>query len=159
MNNQTTGRPTEIRRVDGNPEARAAEPCDEYCDVECVHHTPDVGWDLSFGSRINVHPVDTTDGRLVVTLHLSDDAVANGMVYRQVEPEQVLAFACQLLELIGAQWKPCLPPRPGVLVAQRGGPGQPWCNGLPIGTVARCGATNRHAPHGEGEQPAWFDHD
>lgn len=159
MNNPVTGQSTEIRRVDGQPEARAAEPCDEHCDVECVHHTPNVGWDLSFGSRLNFHPVDTTDGRLVVALHLSDDAVATGMVYRRVEPEQVLTFARQLLALIGTEWRPVLPPRAGVKVAQTGGPGRPWCNGLSIGTAARCGASNRHAPHGEGEQPAWFDHD
>lgn len=35
----------------------------------------------------------------------------------------------------------------------------PWCNGTRIGTTARCGATNRHASHGEGETPRWFDHD
>jgi hypothetical protein len=39
------------------------------------------------------------------------------------------------------------------------GPPDPWCNGIRIGTTARCGASNRHAPHQEGEQPAWFDHD
>jgi hypothetical protein len=29
----------------------------------------------------------------------------------------------------------------------------PWCNGRRIGTAARCGASNRHAPHAEGERP------
>lgn len=94
-----------VRPVSGDPEAGAAEPCDEHCDIACVHHTPSVGWDLSFGSRINFHPVDTTDGRLVVSLHLSDDAVATGLVYREVSPQQVVAFAQQLLALVGAQWK------------------------------------------------------
>jgi hypothetical protein len=42
---------------------------------------------------------------LVVSLHLSDDAIATGMVYREVQPQQVVTFAQQLLALTGAQWK------------------------------------------------------
>jgi hypothetical protein len=95
----------EIKPVRGEPEAAAAEPCDEHCDPGCVHHTPSVGWDLSFGSRINFHPADTSDPRLVVSLHLSDDAIATGMVYREVQPQQVVTFAQQLLALTGAQWE------------------------------------------------------
>lgn len=95
----------EIKPVHGEPVAMAAEPCDEYCDIDCVSHTASAGWDLSFGSRINFHPASTADPRLVVSLHLSDDAIANGMVYRGVQQEQVMAFAQQLLDLVGAQWK------------------------------------------------------
>ncbi len=104
MSPMEQARADEIRRVSGEPEASAAEPCDEYCDPGCVHHMPSVGWDLSFGSRINFHPVDTTDGRLVVSLHLSDDATATGMVYREVRPDQVAAFAQYLAGLVGEQW-------------------------------------------------------
>jgi hypothetical protein len=106
----------EVRPVSGDPEARAAEPCDEHCDPDCVHHTPSVGWDLSFGSRINFHPVDTQDGRMVVSLHLSDDATAKGMVYREVKPEQVAAFALHLLELVapGGTWRVRYISRPDV---------------------------------------------
>ncbi len=93
---------TVIRPVLGEPEASIAEPCDEHCDPDCVNHTPSVGWDLSLGSRINFHPVDTTDGRLIVSLHLSDDAIANRMVYREVRPDQVAMFARQLGELLAA---------------------------------------------------------
>jgi NTP pyrophosphatase (non-canonical NTP hydrolase) len=92
----------ELRPVSGQPEANTAEPCDEHCDPDCVHHTPSVGWDLSFGSRINFHPRDTADPRMVVSLHLSDDAVATGMVYREVQPQQVATFGQQLLGLAGA---------------------------------------------------------
>lgn len=89
----------DIKPVSGNPESSPPEPCDEYCDTECVHHAPTVGWDLSFGSRINFHPVDTTDGRLVVSLHLSDDAIASRMVYRQVTARQVAEFGRYLINL------------------------------------------------------------
>jgi hypothetical protein len=68
-----------------------------------------VGWDLSFGSRINFHPVDTTDPRLAVSLHLSDDAVATGMVHREVTAAQVAEFAQALLRLVGAQWTLTVP--------------------------------------------------
>jgi hypothetical protein len=91
-----------ITPVRGEPEATAAEPCDEYCDADCVHHTASVGWDLSFGSRINFHPRDTSDPRLVISLQLSDDAVAKGMVYREVTPQQVATYGQQLLSLTGA---------------------------------------------------------
>jgi hypothetical protein len=87
--------------VRGQPESEQAEPCDEYCEPQCVHHVPSVGWDFSFGSRINFHPRDTTDSSLVMMLSLSDDAVASGMVYRKVEPEQVRTFARALLVLTG----------------------------------------------------------
>lgn len=96
---------SELRPVSGHPEATVAQACDEYCDPECVHHTPSVGWDLSFGSRINFGTRDTTDPRLIMSLHLSDDATATGMVYREVKPEQVVAFAQYLLALTGAQWQ------------------------------------------------------
>lgn len=93
----------DLRPTLGQPETSVAEPCDKDCDSACVHHVPSVGWDLSFGSRINFHPVDTGDGRLVVHLSLSDDAIANGTVWRQVSPEQVTAFARSLLRLVGAE--------------------------------------------------------
>lgn len=89
-----------IRAVHGDPAFTSPLPCDEYCDPDCGHHVPGVGWDLSFGSRINFHPADAGDDRLVVLLNLSDDAIAKGMVYRQVTPEQVRAFAHGLLALV-----------------------------------------------------------
>ncbi len=92
-----------IRPVHSDPEFTGATPCDEYCDPDCGHHAPSAGWDLSFGSRINVHPVSVADDRLVVSLHLSDDAIRNGMVYRQVTPDQVAEFAKALLALAGAR--------------------------------------------------------
>lgn len=93
---------TAIKSVYANPEFTPPAPCDEYCEPNCIHHVASAGWDLSFGSRINIHPVDTADGRLVVSLHLSDDAVASGMVYRQVTPQQVADFARHLLAVVGA---------------------------------------------------------
>lgn len=92
----------EIKPVLGQPEASAAEPCDEHCDPDCVRHTPRVGWDLSFGSRINFHPRDTSDPRMVASLHLSADAITAGMVYREVQPQQIATFGQQLLGLVGA---------------------------------------------------------
>lgn len=42
------------------------------------------------------------------------------------------------------------------VVAPPGDAGKPWCSGFR--QSARCSITDRrHAPHGEGEQPAWFD--
>ncbi len=93
---------TDLRPVYGQPEASNAETCDEHCEPDCVHHTASVGWDLSFGSRINFHPRDTRDPRLVVSLQLSDDAIANRVVYREVQPQQVAEFGQQLLGLAGA---------------------------------------------------------
>lgn len=93
----------DLKPAHGTPEFTPPAPCDEYCDSDCVHHVASAGWDLSFGSRINVHRVDTADGRLVVSLHLSDDALANGMVYREVTPEQVAEFARHLLAVVGAE--------------------------------------------------------
>jgi hypothetical protein len=90
---------TDLRAVIGQPEADTAEPCDEHCDPDCVNHVASVGWDLSFGSRINFHQRYTRDRRLVVSLQLSDDAIAKGQVYRQVKEQQVAKFAQHLLEL------------------------------------------------------------
>lgn len=95
--------PDTVRPVYGRPEASPAEPCDEHCDPDCIHHVHAVGWDLSFGSRINFHPRDTSDPRMVVSLQLSDDAVANRMVYREVTDEQVAAFAWHLLDMLAAK--------------------------------------------------------
>jgi hypothetical protein len=93
---------SEVRPVHGDPTAEAAGECDEYCDERCIHHTADVGWDLSWGARINFGQIDTTDPQLAVMLNLSDDAVSNGMVYRRVEPQQVATFGQHLIALAGA---------------------------------------------------------
>jgi hypothetical protein len=92
-----------LKQVHGEPQADTAEPCDENCELACVHHVPGVGWDLSFGSRINVHPVDTTDDRMIVQLNLSDDAVMNRGVTREATREQVATFATHLLALVPDQ--------------------------------------------------------
>lgn len=34
-------------------------------------------------------------------------------------------------------------------------PELPWCSGYR--QTAKCDVDRRHAPHGKGEQPAWFD--
>lgn len=94
---------TDIKPVYGHPEFTPPTSCDEHCDPGCVHHVASAGWDLSFGSRLNVGRVDTSDGRLVVSLHLSDDALANGMVYREVTPQQIADFARHLLAVVGAE--------------------------------------------------------
>ncbi len=90
-----------IRTVHGDPAFTSPLPCDEHCDTDCVHHVPNVGWDLSFGSRINFHPAGAGDNTLVVNLNLSDDATRSDNVYRQVTPDQVRAFAHGLLALLG----------------------------------------------------------
>lgn len=94
-----------IRPVLGGPDATAAEPCDEHCDDDCMHHTPNVGWDLSFGSRINFGPISTADARIAVDLHLSDDAVAKGRVRRTATEQQVLDYAQMLIGMVGGSWK------------------------------------------------------
>ena len=88
-----------IVQVYGEPYLDEAQECDEYCGSACVHHVVSAVWDLSGGARINFHPVDTTDGRLVMVLNLSDDAVRTGIVYREVTVEQIRAHAAHLLEL------------------------------------------------------------
>ncbi len=93
----TPGETTVLRPVYGSP----GQPCDDYCEPACVHHAPSVGWDLSVGSRIDVGPVDTADNRLVMSLHLGPDYDGSGVVRREVTPEQVAAYARQLLALVG----------------------------------------------------------
>lgn len=92
-----------IVQVYGEPDAQLGlvdlEPCDEDCEVACLVHVPSVGWNLSGGARINFHPVDTGDKRLVMVLNLSGDAVQAGIVYRQVTVQQIRAHAAHLLEL------------------------------------------------------------
>ncbi len=92
-----------IQAVYGQPEFVARTPCDEYCDPDCVHHVPSTGWDLSFGSRLNFHPAAVDDDRLVMDLNLSDDAITNRGVYRQVTPGQLADHAHGILALIGAE--------------------------------------------------------
>lgn len=60
-----------------------------------------IGWDLSFGFRLNVDHDDYTDVNtpLVIGAHFSDADLARGMVKREVTPAQLEEFARLLLNI------------------------------------------------------------
>lgn len=60
-----------------------------------------VGWDLSFGFRLNVGHADHKDVATPLTIgaHFSDADLARGFVKREVTPAQLEEFARLLLNL------------------------------------------------------------
>jgi len=107
---------TPLRPTNGHPEfiPREDYDIDDFDGKPIPPTLESVGWDLSFGSRINFGVIEDGTGDLYVDLQLSDDAVANGMVIRSVTREQVLAFAQHLLDLVGARPVLTLPEPPRV---------------------------------------------
>jgi hypothetical protein len=63
-----------------------------------------VGWDLSFGFRLNVDHVDLDDHTTPLTIggHFSDADLARGFVKREVTPAQLEEFARLLLNVAAA---------------------------------------------------------
>ncbi len=64
-----------------------------------------IGWDLSFGFRLNVDHDDCQDETtpLTINAHFSDADQARGFVKREVTPEQLDEFARLLLNLAAKQ--------------------------------------------------------
>lgn len=81
--------PWTLQPTEGEPE-----------DATLVGEGTSIGWDLSFGFRLNVGG-DSPDGTgpLVISAHFSDADLARGFVKRQVTPEQLVKFASLLLQV------------------------------------------------------------
>lgn len=64
-----------------------------------------VGWDLSFGFRLNVDHDDFEDltSPLTINAHFSDADRARGFVKREVTADQLAEFARLLLNIAGKQ--------------------------------------------------------
>lgn len=64
-----------------------------------------IGWDLSFGFRLNVDHDDFEDHStpLTINAHFSDADKARGFVKREVTPEQLEEFARLLLNIAAKQ--------------------------------------------------------
>lgn len=60
-------------------------------------HDPSAGWDLAFGCRISF---GTMDGVLRASVHMSDHELKARCAIREVTPEQIRAFANDLLHLL-----------------------------------------------------------
>jgi hypothetical protein len=106
----TTDPTTALRPTNGQPEFIPRYDYEAIGDEPASYDPESVGWDLSFGSRISFGPEE--DGALAVHLNLSDDAIANTYVHRAVTPEQIVAFAQHLLDLVGARPVWTLPAEP-----------------------------------------------
>jgi hypothetical protein len=64
-----------------------------------------IGWDLSFGFRLNVDHDDFEDHStpLTINAHFSDADKARGFVKREVTPEQLAEFGRLLLNIAAKQ--------------------------------------------------------
>ena len=73
-------------------------------DSSDVDDLESVGWDLSFGFRLNVdHDIEEDlTSPLTIGAHFSDADLARGFVKRQVTPEQLEEFARLLLNMAAA---------------------------------------------------------
>lgn len=61
-----------------------------------------IGWDLSFGFRLNVGQLDCDRSVLTLGAHFSDADLARGFTEREVTPAQLREFARLLLNLAAA---------------------------------------------------------
>lgn len=91
MGNETKSWPPpwELKPASGEP---------EYTTL--VGEGPRMGWDLSFGCRLNVGVDDCVDGHpLTISAHFSDADHTRGFVKREVTPQQLVEFAALLLRV------------------------------------------------------------
>jgi hypothetical protein len=88
----------DLRPTISDPQHEPAQPCNVYCDPDCVHCTEAVRWDLSFGATLTFGP-ESVDGPLAVHLSLSNDALTSGQMHRKVTRTQLVTFARHLLTL------------------------------------------------------------
>lgn len=93
MTDATWPRPWTLKPADGDPH-----------DSSDGESPESVGWDLSFGFRLNVNHADYEDVTtpLVIDAQFSDADKARGFVKRQVTPAQLEEFARLLLNIAAA---------------------------------------------------------
>lgn len=91
MTDKTWPPPWTLKPADGEPHDSSDE------DGESV------GWDLSFGFRLNVGQLDCDRATLTIGAHFSDADLARGFVERSVTPAQLDEFARLLLNLAASQ--------------------------------------------------------
>lgn len=85
--------PWTLKPTEGEPE-----------DATFVDEGMNVGWDLSFGCRLNVGgDGPESDGPLVICANFSDADLARGFVKREVTPAQLVKFASLLLQVAVAR--------------------------------------------------------
>lgn len=94
--------------VYGSPQFLQQEQIEDMFGDPALTEPTSCGWDLSGGARINYGHVDD-GGPLLVTLNLSDYAMATGIVQRIVTREQLVEHARHLLRLAGAELAIVLP--------------------------------------------------
>lgn len=70
-------------------------------DAESIENYEGIGWDLSFGFRLNVSHADHEDvnSPLTIGAHFSDADLARGFCEREASPAQLEEFARLLLNL------------------------------------------------------------
>lgn len=70
-------------------------------DSESVDQCEGIGWDLSFGFRLNVDhdTAEDVNSPLTISAHYSDADLARGFVQREVRPDQLEEFARLLLNM------------------------------------------------------------
>lgn len=93
MTNTTWPQPWTLKPADGDPHDSSD------------HESPEsVGWDLSFGFRLNVNHDDYADVTTPLTLgaHFSDADKERGFVKRAVTPAQLREFARLLVNVAAA---------------------------------------------------------
>lgn len=145
----------------GHPKANFCDRCgnpvesDDYPEDPCRCWTQALTTAHALAVSFNLAPEQLAlpvggdpDGAVTAAWHVLAARGLVGFKWSGLMPDGWIS--ADLLRIVAAGPKPPAPPAE---------PPRPWCNGIRIGTTARCGASNRHAPHDEGEQPAWFDHD
>lgn len=89
-----------LRTTSGNPEV-VYELDEEGQPIPC---TPTVGWDISFGCRLNFGW--DPDGQLAVTVSISDDVQKNGIAKRKITSKQLNDLSGKLVEVARAGLSP-----------------------------------------------------
>lgn len=94
MTDQTWPPPWALKPTEGQPH-----------DAESIDGCEGIGWDLSFGFRLNVahDTAEDVSSPLTIGAHFSDADLARGFVLREVTPEQLDEFARLLLNLAAKQ--------------------------------------------------------
>jgi hypothetical protein len=80
---------------------------DPYDSTDTEEGGESIGWDLSFGCRLNVLHTDPADpsSPLAIDVQVSDMDKARGFCRRQTEPAQLIEFAKLMLNIGEAQLK------------------------------------------------------
>jgi hypothetical protein len=89
-----------LRPTLGDPEV-VYEPDEEGQPIPC---TPTVGWDISFGCRLNFGW--DPDGQLAITVSISDEVQKNGIAKRKITSKQLNDLSGKLVEVARAGLSP-----------------------------------------------------